>query len=199
MLNHRDRSYTVLDKAAIQSLASQMNQGTNQLQDALRNATPEQRAAMQQLLGNQLPGAVGAGLAGASAADHGSCHRVRLYGHAVRNLARWPRKSARCTSPIGRTSTAAATWRRHLSTWAAFAQELVAALPGGNTGPAAQMDSDIFSVMNQIDGFPIGVRQYRPDGSVEQEWALRSAKRQRVDPATFSPPGGYRRVAMAGS
>ena len=80
-----------------------------------------------------------------------------------------------------------------------FAEELTAALPGGGKSPAGPLDDSIFTVMDRVGGFPVGVREYRTDGTIEREWALRSAKRQRVDPATFAPPATYRRQALLGS
>jgi hypothetical protein len=77
--------------------------------------------------------------------------------------------------------------------------QMLAALPKSSTGSHKMADESVFTVMNRIEGFPVGVRDYRADGSIEQEWALRSARRQRVDPATFAPPSTYRRQQIPGS
>ncbi len=78
-----------------------------------------------------------------------------------------------------------------------FLAQLLATFPAG--GANSPVDESIFTSMRELDGFPVGVREYRADGTLEQEWALRSAKRQRVDPSTFAPPVGYRQERMPGS
>jgi hypothetical protein len=79
----------------------------------------------------------------------------------------------------------------------AFLTAMMASLPMGeaNGGP----DESVFSSMQEVDGFPVGVREYRADGTIEQEWALRSARREKPDPLMFSPPTEYQQQRLPGS
>jgi hypothetical protein len=198
VLNHRDRSYMVLDKAAIQSLASQMNQTMGQIEESLRNVPPEQQAFMRQMMAGQMPSQ---GPPRSPAQVRRTADRATVFGFAATRYEIW--REGRKEREMYVTDWQNLDGGRDVAgafvDMGGFAQDLAAALPGGNSGPVAAMDDNIFTAMNEIDGFPVGVREYRPDGTIEREWALRSAKRQRVDPATFSPPAGYRRQALGGS
>jgi hypothetical protein len=198
VLNHRDRSYMVLDKAAIQSLAGQMNQAMGQIEESLRNVPPEQQAFMRQMMAGQKPSQ---GPPRSPAQVRRTADRATVFGYPATRyeILRDGRKEREMYVTDWQNLDGGRDVAAAFVDLGGFAQELAAALPGGNSGPAATMDDNIFTAMNEIDGFPVGVREYRSDGTIEREWALRSAKRQRVDPATFSPPAGYRRQAMVGS
>ena len=58
--------------------------------------------------------------------------------------------------------------------------------------------AEIVQGFTEMGGFPVATREYRDDGSLEGESALRSAKRMRLAPADFEPPKGYRRQEMFG-
>ena len=187
----------VLDKAAIQSLASQMNQAMSQIEESLRNVPPDQQAFMRQMMAGQMPSQ---GLPRSPAQVRRTADRATVFGYPATRCEIW--REGRKEREMYVTDWQNLDGGREVAAafvdMGSFAQELAAALPSGNSGPAAAMDDNIFTAMNEIDGFPVGVREYRSDGTIEQEWALRSAKRQRVDPATFSPPAGYRRQTMGG-
>jgi hypothetical protein len=199
VLNHRDRTYMVLDRAAIQALAGQLNQAMGQMQETLRNVPPEQRAAMEQMMGNRMPSRQAPERSPAQVRRTGDF--AKCFGYPATRYEVW--RDGRKVREMYVTDWQNIDGGRDVAAafvdMGRFAQELAAVLPGGNTGPANSFDDSIFTVMDQIDGFPVGVREYRADGTIEQEWALRSAKRQRIDPATFEPPAGYRRQQMVGS
>ena len=50
--------------------------------------------------------------------------------------------------------------------------------------------------MKELGGFPVVTSEFGEDGSLEGESALRSAKRQTIDPDAFEPPSGYKRQEM---
>ncbi len=51
--------------------------------------------------------------------------------------------------------------------------------------------------MKELGGFPVVTREFDDyDGSLEGETALRSARRQTLDPDAFEPPKGYRLRSM---
>ena len=54
----------------------------------------------------------------------------------------------------------------------------------------------VFEHMKELGGFPVVTREFADDGSLQQETALRSAKRQTIDPDTFEPPSGYKQQEM---
>lgn len=173
VLNHRDRNYLILDVPTMQRLSAQMNQLTGGRTFAAN--------------GTLSPAQV------RKTADVGECfgypsarYEVSRDGRLVREMyvTDWRyidggREVAAVFADMG-----------------GFLSQMMASLPTGaaNGGP----DESIFSSMREMDGFPVGVREYRPDGTIEQEWALRSARRVKPDPATFSPPTGYQQQRLPG-
>jgi hypothetical protein len=55
-INNQDRSYTVLDREAMRKLAEQLNPLLKQVQEQMKNMSPEQRAQMQRMMSGKLPG-----------------------------------------------------------------------------------------------------------------------------------------------
>ena len=60
MVNHQDKSYVVLDQATMNELVSVMSDAMSQFEEAMKDATPEERAMMEKMMKGRLPGAGGA-------------------------------------------------------------------------------------------------------------------------------------------
>ena len=65
-------------------------------------------------------------------------------------------------------------------------------LPRGATGGP----TDFWDQMNFEAGFPVSYSTFGDSGDVEEAGSLRSTRRQRLDPAAFEPPSGYKRMSM---
>ena len=77
-----------------------------------------------------------------------------------------------------------------------FFQELTSALPIQAETP---IEDNVFATMKQLGGFPVATREYRADGSLESESALRSAEGTKHQPRRrFAAPQGYRPESMFG-
>ena len=76
-----------------------------------------------------------------------------------------------------------------------FFAELKDSMPQYGGGGDSDMDfTETFS-----NGFPVFTREFNMEtGDLESETALRSAKRQTIDPDAFEPPAGYKRSEMFG-
>lgn len=55
-INHRDKSYIVMDRASMKRMAEQLNPALQMLQERMKTMTPEQRAQMEKMLGTRIPG-----------------------------------------------------------------------------------------------------------------------------------------------
>lgn len=199
VVNHRDQTYMVLDKQAMQSLTGQMNQAMGQIEDAMKHLTPEQQAIVNHAMNGQAPTRqvtqqppIDARRTRDTATVFGyPATRYEVWRHGRKTREMWVTDWRN----VGGSQEVAALFAE----MGGFLEELTSSLPGGGAGPAKALDENIFTVMRQIDGFPVGVRDYRPDGTIEREWALRSAKQQRLGSDDFEPPIGYRRQEMFGS
>jgi hypothetical protein len=199
VVNHRDKSYMVLDKQTMQQLAGQMNQAMGQMQDALKNVPESQRAAMEQMMKDRMP---------AQQTPQRSPDQVRrtndrntVFGYPAVRYEVWRdgRKVRELWVTDWRNIEGGQDVAALFVEMGGFLEEMTSSLPGGGAGSAKGLQDSIFTVMKQVDGFPVGVRDYREDGSLERESALRSAKNERLGRDAFEPPAGYRRQEMFGS
>jgi hypothetical protein len=198
VVNHRDQSFMVLDKQTMQRLTGQLTQAMGQMQDALANVPEHQRAMMENMMKDRLP---------AQQAPPRSPDQVRktndrntVFGYPAVRYEVWRdgRKVRELWVTDWRNIEGGQEVAALFVEMGGFLEEMTSSLPGGGAGPSKGLEDSIFTVMNQVDGFPIGVRDYRADGSLERESALRSAKEQRLGPEAFEPPAGYRRQEMFG-
>jgi len=198
VVNHRDQSYMVLDKQTMQQLTGQLNQAMGQMQDAMKNVPENQRAMMDQMMKDRIP---------AQQAPKRSPDQVRrtndrntVYGYPAVRYEIWrdDRKIRELWVTDWRNIEGGQEVAALFAEMGGFMEEMTSSLPGGGGGPAKGLEDSIFTVMSQVDGFPVGVRDYRPDGTIERESALRSAKSERLGPDAFEPPAGYRRQEMFG-
>jgi hypothetical protein len=163
-----------------------------------RKSLPEnQRAMMEQFVGGQTP------MQGATRQSPVEVRRTadfaRCFGYPATRYEFWRdgRKEREMWVTEWRNIDGGREVAAVFAEMGGFLNQIVSALPGSTNGKMA--DQGVFSVLHEIDGFPVGVREYRTDGSIQREWALRSAKHERVDPAMFSPPTSYRRQQIPGS
>ena len=55
-INHKEKSYIVMDRASMKRMAEQINPALQMLQERMKTMTPEQRAQMEKMLGTRIPG-----------------------------------------------------------------------------------------------------------------------------------------------
>jgi hypothetical protein len=60
-LDDKRKSYRQMDKAQMQQMAGKANAAMAQMQEKMKNMTPEQRAMMERMMGGQIPGGMNAG------------------------------------------------------------------------------------------------------------------------------------------
>lgn len=56
IVNPRERTYVVMDRASMQRMAEQINPALKQMQEQLAQMPPEQRAQMEKMMGERMPG-----------------------------------------------------------------------------------------------------------------------------------------------
>ena len=204
VINERDQVYHVVDRQLIEhfqaqggaaAMDDQLAMARKELKKRLGNLTPEQRRALEGALGQPQGGAehlFGRDLpeselrkTGERASRHGyPCVRYDIVrgGEKVRELwiTDWSQVEAGGeVRPVFREM-------------ASFFAEMMDAGLKNRDGEVG-----FFEFMAEIDGFPIESRGFE-DGSLTDEWLLRSSRRQQLDPDAFEPPSGYKRQEMFG-
>ena len=193
VIDHDDRSYHVIDQAAIDGIAGQLGALDKQMEEALKNVPEDQRAMVEQMMKRRMPQQAPARPAaelrrtGEKATHNGyPCVRYDVLrgGQKIREL--WVTGWDNLDGGAGVVEA--------FEGMASFFQQLNDSLPDFGQGDAAA--DPAFAYMKEIGGFPVVTREFDDDGLLDKESTLRSARRSTLDPTEFEPPAGYRRREM---
>jgi hypothetical protein len=196
IVDHRSKTYMVMDQAAIRRLTTELNRTRSQVDEALKNVPDSQRASMEQLLRQRVPNLQVPAQSPAQVRLVGDRARVFGYpavryevvrdGHRIREL--WAtdwgnidggRDVAQVFSELG-----------------AFTHDMTEALSNSLGGRSQALDDGVLAALQGVDGFPVGVREYGDDGTIQHESALRSISQRRLNAEELEPPLGYTERAM---
>lgn len=198
VVDHDERTYHVMDEAAIRSLAGQVGSAMGSMQDALKNLPPDKRKEIEDAMKRN---GMGGGLGAMGAAPQRSAPEVRRTGERA-TKAGYPcvkyevyqdgRKIRELWVTDWSNVEGGGEARDAFKDMADFFQEMLDSL-----GDGAGFFEGIDSVAKNFEnGFPVETRGFDEGGGLEDESVLRSARRQRLDPAAFEPPSGYKRMSM---
>lgn len=202
IVDHRTRSFIVMDQQAMQALSAQMNQAFGQMNAAMQNLTPEQRAMAGQMMNGRSPiTQVGAQVAQQSPITVRQLNnRATVYnypstlvevsrdGHCISNMWITPWQNIDGAQELGAAFT----------DLAGFSDQLMKSLPA-TLGMSQQLADNPFSALHKINGFPVAGRNYRNDGTVASETALRATQKASIGPGEFQPPAGYQQNKLFGN
>ena len=194
VVDHDDKSYMVMDAAAMREIAGQVSGAMAQMQEALKNVPEAERRKIEEMMKQRMPSQAAPQRPTSELRKTGErgtkngypCVKYDVYrdGRKVRELWVTDWDNVEGGSEVVDT----------FEDMADFFQELMDALPdfgqGGDTADPA------FAHMKEIGGFPVVTREFDDDGSLEDESTLRSARRRTLDPSEFEPPAGYKRRTM---
>jgi hypothetical protein len=202
IIDHRTRSYIVMDQQAMQALSAQMNQAFGQMNAAMQNLTPEQRAMAGQMMNGRNPVTqVGAQVTQQSPITVRQLNnRTTVYNYPSTLVE--VSRDGRCISNLWITPWQNIDGAQELGTafidLAAFSDELMKSLPT-TPGMQQQLPDNPFSALHKINGFPVAGRNYRNDGTVASETALRATQKASIGPGEFQPPAGYQQNKLFGN
>ena len=196
VIDHDDRSYHLVDEKAIEELAGHLSEAERMMKEALKNVPENQRAMLENLMKEKMPPTGDAPKrprselkkTGERAEKNGyPCVKYDVYrnGQKIREL--WVTD---WNNVEGGNDVVGA-----FEDMADFFTELLDSIPTfGGQGP--DFGDPAFEHMRELGGFPVVTKEFDDDGSLEGETALRSARRQPLDPDAFEPPSGYKRQEM---
>ncbi|MCA9231844.1 MAG: hypothetical protein KDA57_14435 [Planctomycetales bacterium] len=200
IVDHSRQSYFVMDLQTMQNLAGQVNQAlgqsSSQIEEAMKNVPESQRALVAEMMKKKFPGQQPSQQRSQPIVRRLS-QQAKVYGYPcvlfevvrdgrrIRNL--WVTDWDNIEG--GRRELAPA-----FDELGSFFQEMLNSMP--SMGQADEFTDNAFAQIKELGGFPVATREYTDSGDLETESALRSAKRQQLDPADFAPPAGYRRQQM---
>ena len=199
VVDHDRKSYFLMDDATVSNMTAQVSSAMSQMQQMLKNLPPEQRRAAEAMIKRRGGSPMGAAAAGpepvievkatgqSDVVNDYPCDKYEVFrdGVKIREL---------CTtewSNIDGGSEASGVFER-MSEFAKALREAFSKMPGANDNP------NPYAEMNFADGFPVHTVSLGKNGKKEQEWQLKSSRRETIDPAEFEPPKGYKRMSMTG-
>jgi len=202
VVDHDDKSYSVIDREAIQQIAGQVNSAMSQVQEALKNVPADQRAMVEKMMKENMPKEM------ADKAPHRPSSELRKTGdRATHNgypcvkyeVVQDGRKLRELWVTDWSNLEGSSEVTGTFEDMADFFQEMMDSfsnLAGGGSPIGFGGSDNFFEHIKDLDGFPVVTKEFGEDGSLEGEGALRSARRQTIDPDTFEPPSGYKRQEM---
>jgi hypothetical protein len=191
-IDHGQKEYYVIDEAAMERIGGQLSTAMQQMQDALADMPPEQRAMAEQMMKQHLPAPAQAPApmtvrkTGATETINGfrcEYYEVQQQGAKIRELcvADW--------SDIDGGREAADS----MLAMAGFFDKMAQQFSSGSGMDVMGQQRELFQHMRELGGYPVLTREFDDSGRVESESRLKSAGTSDIDPALFDPPHGYRK------
>lgn len=189
-IDHDNRQYVVMDEAAVQGIAGQMSDVMQQMQDALKDLPPEQRAMAEQMMKQRMgsmaqsaPAADRTQIEKTGETDNVNGYRCELY--AVLESGR--KVSEMCVTDWSNVE-GGRDFQENVENMSAFFKGLRDAYEesGFNLGSSG----DAMSFLDDIDGFPARVREFEGE-TIVAETTLVSSESESLAAERFQVPDGY--------
>lgn len=192
-VDHDSQTYVLIDDATIDQISSQLSQLEAQIQEMLKDVPPEQRAAVEQMMKQQMPSTGGAEpvteirSTGESGEKNGySAREFELYRDGRREKSFWVTDWDNIEG--GRDAA------RAFGSMAEFVQELQDAMP--DFAKSSAVGTNAYEHLEELGGFPVVTIDYAPDGSVMGESHLKRSRIEALDAGEFEAPDGYARKTL---
>lgn len=195
MLDHKRKTYVVLDDAMIEDVGSQMNSAMAEMQEQMKNMSPQERAMMEQMLQG---GAMQGMIPGMSAppppirVEAGGSGEWGDYDCREYMIFEGPDKiediCAASLDDIEGGDEVMAAFRA----MAGFVTKMMESMP---EPLASMMGQNPAAYMEQIEGFPVHTVRYR-NGRRDGEDSLNSVVEQDLPQDIYEVPKGYTKESI---
>jgi hypothetical protein len=196
MVDHQDKSYVVLDQATMNELVGVMSEAMSQFEEAMKDATPEERAMMEKMMKDRMPGMGGDKEAEPVLKKAGTA-KVNSYSCTNYDVYRGEEKiSQHCVaswSSIGGGDE----MQKVMLEMSEFMDQMAKSFSKskGMMGQQIQFDNNVFAQLRKLNGFPVQTIDYE-NGTVESESQLVSSKKTTLNASDLEPPAGYTKRDM---
>ncbi len=190
MIDDKRKQYREMDKESMKKMAAKANDAMGQMQERMKNMTPEQRAMMEKMMGGQIPG--GMGNEGKpdvyESKDTGKSDTVegrkcRLW-HINRNGALLEEM---CVVPFS-SLPGKENFEKAFKELADAFSELASAMP--NVDKAVK-------VRTSVNGYPVRIRPYDGAGKLRgTETVMTKWAEESIPASAFQVPAGYKKAEM---
>jgi hypothetical protein len=186
IVDHRDRSFARVDRAALGELSRRMAEAREEIRARLAALPPEQRAVLERMLGKSLSANPEASTA-VAVRETGRSERVNGVDCAELEIHRSQETIAMaCTADWERAGVERETFRpiQELGT---FLRQTLSALPGN---PIGREGLDALGAFGRLGGVPLRIRIFEA-GAPTREIRVISMERKTFARETFEVPAGY--------
>lgn len=197
VVDHTNKSYMVIDQDMVQGVSGQVNSALEQARKALENVPADQRAMVEEMLKRQMPQQTVA-QPNVEIRKTGKTGKHLTYPFQQYEVWIGDRKEDELDITAWKNIEGGEDVADVFLEMSSFFRELMDSLGelGGGAGAGFGQQDLFFDHLTEVDGFPVRSRDFHEDGSLEDETALRSARRMEIDPDAFEPPSGYKRQEM---
>lgn len=189
VLNPPEKNYVLINRATIKQFADQVNPALKQMEEQLKNMSPEQRAMVEKMMGAQLPQAQEPPTEVVKTARKDkiaglSCtySEVRRGGALEQEL---------CLAPPA-TLTGGQEMFEVAKKMSALMEEMLASLQSPLLRKSLGEQVEPYA---KLDGFPVFSRIYQ-DGKPTMETTLKSMRAENIAATQFDVPADYKRKEM---
>ncbi len=196
MVSHQDKSYVVLDEATMKELIGVMSEAMAQFEEAMKDATPEEREMMEEMMKGRLPGMDGNENVEPVIKKAGSS-KVNNYSCTLYDVYRGDQKTSQhCVAPWS-SIEGGEEMKTVMLEMAGFMDQMAKSFSQskGFMGRQIQFENNVFTQLRKLDGFPVQSIDYKA-GEVESETQLVSSKKTTINAADLEPPAGYTQQNM---
>lgn len=195
VLDPKDRSFVVIDRAAIRQIADTVNPALAEMQEQLERMPPDQRAMVEQMLKSSMPGGLGGGpqpvreVRRTDRVDEVAGMRCRI--HEMLADGRLEREV--CVAAAG-SMPGGHEFYDALSRMGRLMQELMASI---DAPWLKQSIDEQWTNVEKLDGVPIRGREYLNDEAVS-ELVVTDIRDEATPAGSFVVPEGYTRREITG-
>lgn len=189
VLDHAQKSYILMDEAMLDSMSSQINEAMQEMQAQLAAMPPEQRAMVEQMLNDEMPGLAGGQIsgpvlevkpAGTGRWESYDCRKYDMFedGEKIQEICAADYKVVDGTGAI----------RDSYRSMAKALDRLFEALPFGGQGIQSPLQME-----SEMNGFPVQAIEFE-NGVAVRETTLDSTGKQSIDASMFEVPADYKQM-----
>jgi hypothetical protein len=186
-----DKSYVVFDKATMEKLATKMNAAMEQAKEQLAQLPPEQRAQMEQMMAQHMPGMSGDKKWTVEVVDTGKSDKVDGRACKLWDVKRNGELDEQiCVVPYS-ALPGKENFQQVFASFARSFEEMAKSVP-----MMAGVMTNEFDAQAKVNGFPVRARDYENGRLFNEEQLMKVWREEAIPASMFEIPAGYKQKSM---